>query len=282
MPHALNSLIAGALALAVLAPAAGDTAVIGASRDNTLYQSPLGNISNGAGVFFFAGKTAGAVVHRGVIAFDVAAAIPAGSTITKATLTLHMSKSQVGGNTVSVHRLLADWGEGGSDAPLEEGQGAPAQPGDATWLHRFYDTEVWANPGGDYAAAPSAAGVVGGVGFYDWESAALAADVQGWLDEPGGAHGWIVIGKEDFNGASKRFDSRESETPRNRPVLTIEFDPPPCYPDCEQDGDLDIDDFICFQTLFALEAPAADCDGDSLLTIDDFICFQTFFAVGCP
>ncbi len=55
----------------------------------------------------------------------------------------------------------------------------------------------------------------------------------------------------------------------------------PCYPDCDGDGTLSIDDFICFQTFFALGDPYADCDGDGALSIDDFICFQTFFAIGC-
>ena len=55
-----------------------------------------------------------------------------------------------------------------------------------------------------------------------------------------------------------------------------------CYPDCDEDGVLSIDDFICFQTLFAFEDKYADCDEDGSLTIDDFICFQTLFAVGCP
>jgi hypothetical protein len=56
---------------------------------------------------------------------------------------------------------------------------------------------------------------------------------------------------------------------------------PVCYPDCDGDGVLSIDDFICFQTFFALGDPYADCDGDGVLSIDDFICFQTFFAIGC-
>ncbi len=54
-----------------------------------------------------------------------------------------------------------------------------------------------------------------------------------------------------------------------------------CTPDCDGSGTLNIDDFICFQTLFALGDPAADCDGNGSLNIDDFICFQTFFAIGC-
>lgn len=54
-----------------------------------------------------------------------------------------------------------------------------------------------------------------------------------------------------------------------------------CVPDCDGDGSLTIDDFICFQTSFAIGDPYADCDGDGVLTIDDFICFQTMFAIGC-
>jgi hypothetical protein len=54
-----------------------------------------------------------------------------------------------------------------------------------------------------------------------------------------------------------------------------------CYPDCDLDGILSIDDFICFQTYFAIGDPSADCDGDSTLNIDDFICYQTYFAIGC-
>ncbi len=56
---------------------------------------------------------------------------------------------------------------------------------------------------------------------------------------------------------------------------------PICYPDCDQSGSLDIDDFICFQTLYAIGDPTADCDQSGELNIDDFICFQTLYAIGC-
>jgi uncharacterized membrane protein len=54
-----------------------------------------------------------------------------------------------------------------------------------------------------------------------------------------------------------------------------------CIPDCDNSGQLNIDDFICFQTFFALGEPKADCDASGALNIDDFICFQTNFAIGC-
>ncbi len=68
----------------------------------------------------------------------------------------------------------------------------------------------------------------------------------------------------------------------NNAVVTLRYDKPTaCYADCDESGGLTIDDFICFQTLFALGDPGADCDESGDLTIDDFICFQTFFAIGC-
>lgn len=54
-----------------------------------------------------------------------------------------------------------------------------------------------------------------------------------------------------------------------------------CEADCDQDAALTIDDFICFQTRFAVADPKADCDASGTLDIDDFICFQTLFAIGC-
>jgi hypothetical protein len=54
-----------------------------------------------------------------------------------------------------------------------------------------------------------------------------------------------------------------------------------CDPDCDLSGTLNIDDFICFQTLYAISDPKADCDADGTLNIDDFICFQTLYAIGC-
>jgi hypothetical protein len=68
---------------------------------------------------------------------------------------------------------------------------------------------------------------------------------------------------------------------------------PFCYADCDNSTSpkgkdagppvLDIDDFICFQTKFAIgDYLYADCDLDGYLTIDDYLCFQTKFALGCP
>jgi len=193
------------------------------SKDNTLYEyDPAeGDHSNGAGFHFFAGETAMGELRRGVLAFDIAGSIPPGSTITAVNLSLNMSRTLLEtARTVELHKLLADWGEGTSHAPGEEGDGAPATTNDATWRHRFFDTIFWAMQGGDFSATVSASQVVGPVGQYTWSSAQMVADVQSWLDNPSSNFGWLVLGDESTNATSKRFDTRESASP---PVLTIEY-----------------------------------------------------------
>lgn len=203
---------------------------LNAARDNTLIEDEEGALSNGAGRHFFAGRTNGGEIRRGLIAFDIAGAVPAGAQVTRVELTLHMSKTAAGAEPVALHKVLADWGESTSMAGRGEGEGAPAAVLDATWLHTFFADRFWQNPGGDFVAAPSATATVGGVGFYSWEGPGLAADVQAWVDEPGGNHGWLLAGNENTSRTSKRFDSRENLVDAQRPQLLIEFVPPMLEP----------------------------------------------------
>ena len=197
------------------------------SKDNTLYETISGTTSNGAGQFLFAGVTNGGEIRRAVIAFDVVGAIPSGSTITSVNLTLQMSRTQAGSETVQLHKLLADWGQGTSDTFGTEGSGTTATSGDATWVHRFFDTDTWQTPGGDFPPTVSASALVSGIASYTWNSTTqLVADVQGWLDTPSGNFGWVLQGNESRIQTAKRFDSMENGTEANRPVLTIEFIPP--------------------------------------------------------
>src|SRR6184192_726842 len=148
-------------------------------KDNTLYEfDPAeGDRSNALGNHFFAGETAMGELRRGVLAFDIAGSIPAGSTITGVTLSMNMSRTPLSvAYPVELHKLLADWGEGTSMASGEEGDGAPATPNDATWRHRFFDTIFWTNEGGDFSATVSASQSVGPIGQYTWSSAQMVAD----------------------------------------------------------------------------------------------------------
>src|SRR5207245_4391960 len=119
-----------------------------------------GDLSNALGNHFFTGTTGFGEIRRGVLAFDIAGNIPPGSTIIAASLSMNMSRGfDATARTTELHKLLADWGEGTSHAPGEEGSGAPATPNDATWRHRFFDTIFWAMQGGDFSATVSASQV---------------------------------------------------------------------------------------------------------------------------
>lgn len=200
------------------------TVMLYPSKDNTLYESEAGTISNGAGEYMFAGMTGDGLARRAVVAFDAAFAIPQNATVLTAELSLEMSRALPGTSEVALHALEMDWGEGTSDAEMEEGAGALATTGDATWLHTFFDTETWTTPGGDFAATPSAATIVGGAGSYSWASAGTTADVQSWLTDPGGNYGWLLHGNEEASSTAKRFNTREHADPATHPVLTVTYE----------------------------------------------------------
>lgn len=200
------------------------TVVLTPTKDNTLYESSTGDVSNGTGAFFFVGNTAGAAARRGLLAFAVADQVPAGATIVSATLQLQMSKTSGGATDVRLHRALADWGEGNSDATANEGKGATAASGDATWLHTFHTTTLWQTPGGDFAPTATATTTVSGVGSYRWPSSpAMVAEVQEWVDTPATNFGWVVVGDEAASSTAKRFTARESGIVANRPQLTVVY-----------------------------------------------------------
>jgi len=217
-------------------PPPGPTSeVLDAVKDNTLYEDVAGAWSNGAGNYVFVGVTnplggsgEPAEIRRTVMAFEISTGgIPAGSTIDSVFLTLAVSKTpNLTPTTVTLHRLLADWGEGTSQQAGEEGGGDASDPGDATWIHTFYDTTMWTTPGGDFVGATSASQTVAGLGRYIWGSTSgMVADVQLWLDTPATDFGWIIIGDETTHTTARRFGSRTGDV-FDQPELLIYYTAP--------------------------------------------------------
>ena len=190
-------------------------------RDNTLFESATGALSNGAGPAVYAGDNAGLNTRRALFFFDVAGHVPAGSIVMKAELRLHVSSVPLTeSHSIDVHRVLADWGEGSSYSA--GGSGALAQPGDATWIHRFFPNLLWVAAGGDFVEAPSASAAVADTGSYVWSGPQLVADVQSWIDDPASEFGWMLIGDEGVTQSVRRIDSREAAEVAVRPELWIE------------------------------------------------------------
>jgi hypothetical protein len=197
-----------------------------AAKDNTLYENATGQVSNGKGIYLFAGKTGNATnaLRRAVVAFDLSS-IPSNATITSATYSMLLAQAgpSTPGANISLNKVLRDWGEGASNAGSPGGQGAAAQTGDATWIHTFFNTSFWTNPGGDLSPTPSASTSVQTEGIvYEWSGSGLLADVQSWVSNPASNFGWMIVGNEVDAGSADRFNSRENTV--NPPRLTLTFE----------------------------------------------------------
>ena len=201
---------------------ANETQILAPSKDNTLIESTTGNLSNGAGELFFVGRTnqSEGSIRRGAIAFDLTK-IPPNAKIEDVSLTLTVERSPRGEFPIELHRLLKDWGE--RESYHRGGRGDRAREGDVTWVHRFYDRELWSSMGGDFVSRISAVQTVGDAGVYTWESPEMVANVQRWVDSPNENFGWLLVGDETMARSVKGFASREAQDLLALPQLNISF-----------------------------------------------------------
>jgi hypothetical protein len=260
-------LSAAAASLIACATALADTLTLNPVADNTLIQDAAGAYSAGASYNVFSGRVGsngGTTFRRALIRFDLSA-IPPGSTVTSVQLRMYMSQGQGGTRSHALHRMSASWGEAGSFS--FGGAGAPAQAGDATWIHRSWPGTPWATPGGDFVATPSATQNVSGIAWYTWGSTgALVADVQSWVSDPTQNFGWMLRGDESQERTSKRFDSRQSSNPSTKPQLIVTFTPPSANPaDINGDGAVNGLDLTVLLGAWGTSTPLADIDGSGLV-----------------
>lgn len=225
------------LMLLFLSPSAvlAETIELNPDRDNTLFERPAGDLSNGSGPSLFFGRTgnnANQVLRRALLRFDLSS-IPPGSVIEQVELTIEVDLVPPGatGFDATLHTVQNDWGESSSFAPGAGGAGAPPAVGDATWIHTFFDTQFWNTPGGDFAPSPSAVTAINNAeGSFTFVSTPeLIADVQAWVNQPAQNFGWIILGAENSPQNARRIGSRENTA--LAPVLRVEFEPAPDLPE---------------------------------------------------
>ena len=210
--------------LSGILPAVAESLSLEAVRDATLIEDPAGALANGAGPALFVGRTGQSEngIRRALVWFDVAGALPRGAIVEDVVLRMFVTPSNPEPRVIGLHRVLADWGEGPSEA--SGGSGATALPGDVTWLHTFWDDRFWVRAGGQFVARASAALLVGGASSYAWTGGPhLIQDVALWNAAPDRNFGWILIGDESARQTSKSFASREHPDPALRPVLEITY-----------------------------------------------------------
>jgi hypothetical protein len=190
-----------------------------------LYESSDGTVADGAGGGLFTGRTAFGVIHRAVLRFALRDSLPADAAIDSVTLEMQVTRQQGGTHRIVLRRALASWGEGPALAPGRGGGGGGAQPGDATWLHRFYPDMLWQTPGGEIAPDTSGSTSVDGVNLTArWDSpAALVSDVQRWVSRLAPEYGWFVTGDESTTSTSVRLASREYLDPALAPRVRVRY-----------------------------------------------------------
>jgi hypothetical protein len=183
--------------------------------------------ANGAGAHLFIGTIASGDPRRALLRFDLSG-IPPGSIITSASLRILVDRAAIGSSlddTATLHRLLADWGEGASNSG-GGGGGDVARAGDATWTQRFYAAsppQPWSTPGGDFAAGGASIPLTA-IGSHTWANdPGMLADLQAWIDVPSSNHGWLIRGNEASSQNAKRMISREGG---NGPLLTLQYELP--------------------------------------------------------
>ncbi|HOH29821.1 MAG TPA: DNRLRE domain-containing protein, partial [Candidatus Hydrogenedentes bacterium] len=204
-----------------------ETVKVYPDRDATLYADAAGSIANGSGEWLFAGKEYDAL-RKALVRFDLDGLLPEDAVIQRADFWLyHEPHTSANNMDLKLIKIGQDWGEGASNAAGDESLGAPAQSGDATWLHSRYNKEFWTVPGGstlgDFSGTISIWTLPSRYGCYSTApgNAQMLTDVQQWIDQPEQNFGWMIV--DDAAPAIKRFGSRQNSNQNLWPRLDITY-----------------------------------------------------------
>ena len=195
----------------------------GVLKDNTLYEHATNALSNGAGESVVFGLYNG-LKRRGLIAFDLAGAVPTEGVISSARVELNVAAQTSARYSIDLYRVSKSWGEGSSNASGEELDGAAAASGDATWQYAKYGTDAWTSPGGDYSTNSSGSVSVWTTGVYTIDSTdRMVRDIEEWYADLKTNHGWAIVADERIATEPKRIASSEHLIASYRPKLHIVY-----------------------------------------------------------
>src|SRR6185503_16856485 len=156
------------------------------------------NAANGSSLIISAnpqGPHAHALLKIPALIGSGAGQVPAGATITSATLQVNCTSS---GGTAAIYRLTEDWVED-----------------EATWNQRKTGTP-WGSPGAHGAGSNAGAGVGGGCSYTGWRTINVTRLVQDWSNGSPN-HGLVLT---DAGSEAMNFNSSESA---NSPTLSVTF-----------------------------------------------------------
>ena len=188
---------------------------------DTLFQGTPNNSLGDPGIYV--GTDSSTSFKYGLLAFNVSG-IPAGATITGATLDLYIGIVAGSGSgnvtnsgnprTISVYDESQAWGASsnasGATSFSGHGSGSPANTGDATWNDAAYNSNsslatAWssgmpANITSSSVALATTSGIPGTTNAEVlWTSAALATEVQGWVNTPSSNNGLALVNSNSMS-----------------------------------------------------------------------------------
>ena len=206
---------------------------IPAADTSLLEVSPSNNLGGYFGMN--SGTTQNGPRTRALMRFDLSS-LPTNTVVQSATLTVHVTQQPIDGydfTAFGLHRMFRPWGEGDKIPVTQPGQGVPATAGEATWLHAFYPTNQWTEPGGqpgtDYSSIESSFEIiydVAGSPYIFPSTPELVDDVQAWINKPATNHGWMFRCADELpRFTARRFGTREDAN--NAPLLELKYLVPP-------------------------------------------------------
>jgi hypothetical protein len=182
-------------------PRATVTTTLGAAADCTIFSgSPASTALCGGGSDNQAGTDGNGAFYRAMISF-ANLGIPAGSTVTSATLTINVL------------------GAFGSTAATVVDMTRAFTTGAATW-NTYDGVHAWSTAGGDFSASPNTVDTVSAAGTASFSIPEL---VQPWVDGTNTIRQLEIVG---FTGTGNVF-SFSNRASGNGPVLSVSYQPPP-------------------------------------------------------
>jgi plastocyanin len=181
------------------APAARAGSANGTYAAGTFINSAYPDNNNGGVAAIDIGNDFSDGSMRGLVRFNLPAALNERASITGATLTMTVTSVPPDGSaaaaTVAVERLTENWGQGngaGAQAFGSYTAGSACTGSGATWNKPLCSGAAWATAGGSVAGVVSASAFVSATPgtTVQWNAAGMASDVQAWADDATSNHGW--------------------------------------------------------------------------------------------
>ncbi len=179
-----------------------------ANKDNTIISDFMSN-SNGEGPFVYVGLSGNGGIRRGLLSFQVFT-LPTSIVVDSVSLTMNCTKiPNISSDTFYLHQLTQHFGEGSSST--QQGGGAQAENGDATWQDAYYDSIDWNTAGGDYDTTQLSTCLIDDFGSFTFQNTSIFTQVvQNWLNSATDGLNLLLKTNEQNTHTLKGFASKES------------------------------------------------------------------------